>query len=46
MALQELKLSYYIELKELATSIDQLTVLEELDLLWCYKLKELPTFIN
>jgi len=33
-------------IKELPTSIDQLTALQELYLFQCSKLKELPTFIN
>ncbi len=46
MALQELKLSYYTELKELPTSIGELMALQKLDLSWCYKLKKLPTSIG
>jgi Leucine-rich repeat (LRR) protein len=33
-------------LKELPTSIDKLTGLENLDMLGCSQLKELPTFID
>jgi hypothetical protein len=45
MTLQELKLSYYIELKELPTSIRQLMALQELEFSRCSKLKELTTYI-
>jgi hypothetical protein len=36
----------FIELKELPTSIGQLTTLQKLDLSWWSKLKELPTSIG
>jgi hypothetical protein len=45
MALHQLYLSKCFELKELPTSIGQLTALQELHLYECYKL-ELPTSLG